>query len=87
MRNKRILLGVYSRIVPKIRQAIETIGRVRKYFFQRLSNATRHGFSSSNKQRKTRLLFRVNGSLNLLIKLPNGFLTSGDLNILKRLLL
>ena len=27
MRNKRILLGVYSRIVPKIRQVFETIGR------------------------------------------------------------
>ena len=68
MRNKRILQGVYSRIVPKIRQAIETIGRVRKYFFQRLSNATKGGFSSSNKQRKTRLLFRVNGSFKFINK-------------------
>ncbi len=62
MRNKRILLGVYSRIVPKIRQAIETIGRVRKYFFQRLPKAIKYCFSSREKQRKTRLLFRVNGS-------------------------
>lgn len=55
MRNKRILLGVYSRIVPKIRQVAESIGRVRKEFFYRCFNRQKKGVECPYKAKKNPL--------------------------------